>query len=403
MKTFVVYLVINWITGNRYIGATGRGLATRRKQHFQDAKAKRPGCRVFNAAIRKHGADAFEWKVLAAFSSREEMMAAEIKFIAEMKPEYNITIGGEGVIGWPRTPEWKAKISAANRGRKLSPERIAVMRLMDRSHLFKSIVCLNDGRWFSSVKAAANYYGTTGTGVSQVLTGAQINTHGYSFVSSKKRLSTKDRLALLADTKERKRKHNYRLGVTRRRPVVCLVDGKEFASGLAAAKFYSIAPMRVVQLCQDGGSTLSGLSFRYADSVAVQKRQRTEAEIARQRTRTSLLRSKMNVRKPIICIDTGHHFESVKDAAQAYGLKAVNLYSAIDRKQRCSWLTFVAASNAATKILSKPVLCETYGLKFSNAKAASNEFCIPRSLINAVAGGQKKSCYGLKFSYIGGA
>lgn len=116
-KTFVIYMATNTVNGNRYIGATSRGVEVRRHQHYLDARRHRKGCRIFNAAIRKHGEDSFEWKVIATVETREELMKEEIRLIAENKPEYNITRGGHGVVGAPRTPEWLANMSKGLMGR----------------------------------------------------------------------------------------------------------------------------------------------------------------------------------------------------------------------------------------------------------------------------------------------
>src|ERR1700674_5840201 len=82
-KEFVVYLATNIVNGKRYLGATSRGLKVRRYKHFQDAKANRPGYRVFNSAIRKYGEGAFEWRIISTASSFEEMMEEEIRLIAK--------------------------------------------------------------------------------------------------------------------------------------------------------------------------------------------------------------------------------------------------------------------------------------------------------------------------------
>ena len=276
-KSFVVYMATNTINGKRYVGATSRGLSVRRSKHFGDAKGKRPGCRVFNAAIRKYGADAFTWKVLATLSSHDEMMIEEVRVIRKMAPEYNITSGGRGMIGIQRTPEWTEKIASALRGRKLKPEQIEAMRHMDKSFQFKSIVCLNDARFFPSIKAASEFYGISDNSIGEVLNGRQFKCgkDNLSFVFSGMPIDRGQCVEMLADVMRRRFESASK---RKSRPVVCLTTGVEYKNAVSAAAANGISPSRVMQLCQNGGATNSGISFRYADGPAIMKLERNEPE-----------------------------------------------------------------------------------------------------------------------------
>lgn len=136
---FIVYMATNTVNGKRYIGATRRQLEVRRAQHFRDTRAHRDGCRVFNAAIRKYGETSFDWKILEFCDSLQGMMDAEIRLIETLKPEYNITRGGQGVVGVPFTPERCARISKSLTGKKQSDERRAKASA-DRKLLWSRII-----------------------------------------------------------------------------------------------------------------------------------------------------------------------------------------------------------------------------------------------------------------------
>lgn len=252
MKTFIVYLATNVLNGKRYIGATSRGIAMRKRKHFQDARAKRPGCRVFNAAIRKYGADAFEWSVIATASSFDEMMREEVRLIEELKPEYNITAGGQGMIGLVRTREWMEKTSRALKGRKHPPELVERMRHYSKERLFKSVVCLNDGRFFRSHKEAALFYGIGKRRIGEVTSGREISCDGYSFVKSDRPFTEVEIKIELARIEERREAWDARRNKEKRRPIICLNDLTVHPSGRAAAAAYGIAISRVMQLCQTG-------------------------------------------------------------------------------------------------------------------------------------------------------
>ena len=121
----IVYMATNRVNGKRYIGVTSKGLSLRRRQHEQAPNNKRITCRYFHAAMKKHGAESFDWTVLVRCSTFEEGLQTEVRLIAEMKPEYNLTAGGQGAKGVKMTPEGRARWLEKMRGRKLTPEHIA--------------------------------------------------------------------------------------------------------------------------------------------------------------------------------------------------------------------------------------------------------------------------------------
>jgi group I intron endonuclease len=118
----IVYLATNRVNGKRYVGVTGRGFDFRRRQHETAPNSKTVTCRYFHAAIKKYGPDAFEWSVLATCETFHSALAEEVRLIAEMKPEYNLTAGGQGATGAVFSEERRAKISAALLGKPKSEE-----------------------------------------------------------------------------------------------------------------------------------------------------------------------------------------------------------------------------------------------------------------------------------------
>ncbi len=88
-----IYMATNRQNGKRYIGKTKNSLATRIKGHF--GNARRGSTTVFAAAIRKYGEAAFDISILEE-TTEEQLSGREIFYIAKIKPEYNMTSGGEG-------------------------------------------------------------------------------------------------------------------------------------------------------------------------------------------------------------------------------------------------------------------------------------------------------------------
>jgi group I intron endonuclease len=114
-----IYSIKHRATGNEYIGLTAHSLARRFAQH-QHAASR---CHKLRNALKKYGPDAFHVREEASLPTRHEAAIAERILIAVRKPAFNITPGGEGRVGKrSHSPETRAKISAALTGRKLTNE-----------------------------------------------------------------------------------------------------------------------------------------------------------------------------------------------------------------------------------------------------------------------------------------
>ena len=104
-------------SGKHYIGITSKSLEERKKTHYQDAT--RGSQRYFMNAIRKYG-EQLSWEVLQKVDTWEEAKNLEIAYIKQYDSYnngYNLTLGGDGVLGFSHThtDEAKAKISIANK------------------------------------------------------------------------------------------------------------------------------------------------------------------------------------------------------------------------------------------------------------------------------------------------
>lgn len=119
----IVYYARNRLNGKGYVGKTERTLEQRTKEHLRFAEKGSP--QPFHRAIRKHGADAFEWSVLCMLSSDcdgDDLNLMEAHYIEKMgtfgSGGYNATKGGDGVRGLVHSAETRAKMSEARRGEK---------------------------------------------------------------------------------------------------------------------------------------------------------------------------------------------------------------------------------------------------------------------------------------------
>jgi group I intron endonuclease len=109
-------------SGKIYIGITSKTLKMRQNQHFIACFKKQLKSR-FYSALRKYGWNSFQWEILIKAESWEKLCELEKEFIKNFRTfdknfGYNMTLGGEGVLGRTLSEEAKAKISKANSGKK---------------------------------------------------------------------------------------------------------------------------------------------------------------------------------------------------------------------------------------------------------------------------------------------
>lgn len=98
-------------SGKTYIGLTTQSLKTRRQQH--ESYARRGSNTHFHKALRKYGADAFDWDVTLKVSSLDDLKRMERLMISlyERHQLYNETEGGDGTFGRIASAETRKKIS----------------------------------------------------------------------------------------------------------------------------------------------------------------------------------------------------------------------------------------------------------------------------------------------------
>jgi len=118
----IIYLVTNVVDGKRYVGKTIRTLQIRKAEHKKHSR--RGADTFFHKAIRKHGFDAFNWRILLMNDDPDELSDAEQFCIKKFKTRapkgYNLTAGGEGIVGLVHSEKTKRKISESHKGIKLS-------------------------------------------------------------------------------------------------------------------------------------------------------------------------------------------------------------------------------------------------------------------------------------------
>jgi group I intron endonuclease len=257
-KKFVVYIATNKKNGHRYVGFTSVGLEKRQKAHVRRSK-KDKSCPKFHNALAKYGSDCFDWQVAASFDTAKEALLGEVEMISKIKPEYNVSAGGEGTLGVP----------ARNR---------------------RSVTCLDDGNRFDSMTNAAKFYNLDTTTIRDVCVGKYRSANGHYFILGTKLYSESERKELILkiekiSAQRRKRTKNNKscngaqsgkdilgrratgpMKISRR--VLCLDDGLYYPSASEAGRQYNIAKSAIIELClgKNNRKTAGGLRFKYEDA-----------------------------------------------------------------------------------------------------------------------------------------
>lgn len=111
----IIYMATNILNGDFYIGLTTKDISSPMGRHL--GRSKNPK-QYFHHAISHYGFDNFKWEVIDNDgTSSEHLKALEVWYIAELKPKYNMTEGGDGVRGYDFTDQHKKNISKANKGK----------------------------------------------------------------------------------------------------------------------------------------------------------------------------------------------------------------------------------------------------------------------------------------------
>jgi group I intron endonuclease len=189
MRYGSIYVATNTVTGEQYVGQTRQKAARRWKTHINTANSKAAHKYKLSKAIIEYGKDAFKLDEIFSAFDAETLNLAEIKFIAELSPVYNIAKGGAGHRGvvassevckarserlkrqWA-DPAWKAKQIEKIKEVANSPEatqRGRCVAAIGSAARAKHVFCPEINCSFLSVSHAAKYLNVSHTGVRYAL------------------------------------------------------------------------------------------------------------------------------------------------------------------------------------------------------------------------------------------
>ena len=121
----IIYKITNKITNKVYIGQTSIKLEARWKKHIYSA-LRNEDKYIFHKAIRKYGAACFTLEIIDYAATKDELNEKEIYWIAYYNSKtpngYNMTNGGDGVVGCYRGEQYRQKMSNALKNHIVSDE-----------------------------------------------------------------------------------------------------------------------------------------------------------------------------------------------------------------------------------------------------------------------------------------
>jgi group I intron endonuclease len=136
----LVYKATNLLNNKSYIGKTVKTLRVRRLEHENAALRRCDNC-ILHKALRKYGADNFQWEIIAVAESQIRLSALEAQYIEHFdtfRNGYNSTIGGEGTCGFRFSDMQKEQLSQIHRGKHLSRKhRDSISRAVARRWINK--------------------------------------------------------------------------------------------------------------------------------------------------------------------------------------------------------------------------------------------------------------------------
>ncbi len=292
----VVYRARNTVNGNCYIGVTQRGLTRREHEHRYSARTG--GNTRLHKALRKWG-DKIQFEVVRDFDGDyAAAMLFEAEIVERERPVYNLVPGGLNRIGKPsaetlakmraaqlgkaspkkgrkmpegyvsprvgtkHSAETRAKISAAHAG-KSRPNRVGLKHSDEAKAKMSAAQKGRIGYWRGKTRP------DIGAKVAAALTGRVSPLRGVpknpesvaKMRASKIGVPQKQTPAVVAAREA----NHAKMIASKRKPVVCLSDGRRFGSAKEAGDFYELSGRAVAGVASGKRpqKSIKGLRFIY--------------------------------------------------------------------------------------------------------------------------------------------
>jgi len=244
----IVYLATNKTNGKQYVGLTKRSLDARWNQHVN--VANKGAKTYFHRAIVKHGIAGFDVHPIVSALSLDYLADLERTLIADLKPEYNQTNGGEVTMGRKYNDAAKEQIRLKNTGKKRTLETrkklsdMVKQRYIDRPEL----------------KAAATKYILA----ARSSVDEEKRKKAAAEAAKNQPWTAESRAKLSASCMGRRYNSKIieRMKASKRKAIQCS-NGKVFTCREEAAKATGISPQSIWRVCNGKYPSVKGLKFSY--------------------------------------------------------------------------------------------------------------------------------------------
>lgn len=119
----IIYKATNKINGKAYIGYDSNW-PKRKNAHKHYSQKESDNKPYFHKAILKYGWDNFEWSVIKENATKDDetLLIEKYETFYTTGKGYNLTKGGDGIVGYYRSEETKRKIGEKNKNRIFTEE-----------------------------------------------------------------------------------------------------------------------------------------------------------------------------------------------------------------------------------------------------------------------------------------
>ena len=170
-----IYCIKNKINGKCYIGKSV-DISKRWDRHKAELRNGHHNNKHLQMAWDRYGEESFSFDVLE-YANRDKLNELEMAYISKYdsfgENGYNITMGGDGGFGRHHTPEEKAKVSEALKGRTLTDQ--------NKINHVKAVMCVETGQVFNSLKEAGKHFNTDCSNIGHACNGRQEKAKGFHF------------------------------------------------------------------------------------------------------------------------------------------------------------------------------------------------------------------------------
>ena len=243
-----IYMIINLINGNRYIGSS-KNLQQRLQEHRSCLRKNRHQNEHLQNVQIKYGDENFNYSILE-FCSEENRISREQYYVDTLKPEYNISID---IVELPSySIESRTKLSET-RKRLIAENKIA------KTNCTKLFVYTLNGEFvkeFSSEAEAIKELGLTESGINKTLKGENKQHHGYLLFKEKQDI---------VEPYKRTKNNSYLY-----KPIIVFNNNEyhEFTCAKECADFFNVHVVSVREAILHNRNFLYKYTIKYKNAVS---------------------------------------------------------------------------------------------------------------------------------------